>query len=271
MIQLGHGLLQTSDGGKQWKEVPLPPGQTFGPGARFINPLVGWYLTLGVDPQSNQQPAAMWWTTDGGTSWSERWRVDAQQPKAGDITLEGIKYVLGFRDPLRGWLSIRSGAKGDLLQTIDAGQTWLRLTLPVSEPAIATGLDFLPDGALVLSLRTASGLWTIPSRDGGQSWEEPRPISIGSPSPRQSVDRPAFIDHDHWAVADGLRLETTSNAGKTWKVTTASVPKGVTRLNDLWLLPRGTGWATGGDGNGAIFLLHTANGCARWSLIQLPA
>lgn len=270
-LSLIHGLLATSDGGKQWTNVSLPSGETFGLGARFITPSVGWYTNLGVDPNSTQQPTAMWWTTDAGESWSQRWRVDANQPKAGNITLEGIKLVLGFRDTSTGWLTIRHGATGDLFETSDAGQTWLPVTLPMGESALPTGLHFLPRGALVLTLRTASGSWAVPSQDGGQSWEPPRPLSIGLSSPGQGVDRLAFIDLGHWAVADGPRLQTTSDAGRTWKERPASLPKGVTRLHDLWLLPHGSGWATGDDTDGSYRLLHTIDGGARWSLVQLPS
>ena len=98
MLQLGRGLLATSNGGRTWRGMPLPQGQRVGFGAQFLDPQQGWYIDRAVYPGQSEQPTAMWWTSNGGASWSERWRVDAQPPQVGGVPLEEIKYVLGFRD-----------------------------------------------------------------------------------------------------------------------------------------------------------------------------
>ncbi len=56
MVQLGHGLMSTGNGGQTWQEVPLPAGQTFGLGAHFLTANKGWYQDLAAYPNQAAQP-----------------------------------------------------------------------------------------------------------------------------------------------------------------------------------------------------------------------
>ncbi len=270
MLQLGRGLLATSNGGRTWREMALPHGQRVGFGAQFLNPQQGWYIDRAVYPGRTEQPTAMWWTSNGGASWSELWRVDAQHPQVGGVPLEGIKYVLGFRDRATGWVSVRVGNSGRLLATSDGGHTWLPVDLPLGEPAIAADLKLLPGGAAVLLMRTHSGWLALASRDGGRTWEEPQRVPIGPPLPGAAYDRPSFIDHDHWVVAAGSGLRVTSDAGRTWRDIDASLPAGIAAVHDLWLMAGGQGWATAGDALSNLRVLYTSDGGAHWSQLHVP-
>src|SRR5215467_2504985 len=211
----------------------------------------------------------MWWTSDGGSSWSEVWRVDAQHPRSAGVPLDGSKYVLGFRDSSIGWLTVTHGTAGTLLLTFDGGRTWSPVELPLSEPAMFTDLELLSDGSAVLVARTGSGYLALPSRDGGLTWEGARPIRILT-TPNRGENRTSFIDHDHWATAGGSLVQTTSNAGRTWRTVRASLPRGVVALVDVWLAGTGEGWATGDDGSGNLRVLRTADGGADWLLSPVP-
>jgi photosystem II stability/assembly factor-like uncharacterized protein len=206
----------------------------------------------------------MWWTTNGGVSWSELWRVDARHPSAAGLSPDGTKFVLGFRDPAHGWLAVRRGDGGSVLATDDGGRSWSPVGLPEDEPAVADSLQVLGDGTIVLLERTRSGWVAVTSRDGG-AWEGPRPVPIAPPGPDGELGRPAFTDHDHWAVADGARLLATADAGRTWRPVAISLPRGVTTLRDLWLLPGGQGWATAEGAIGTLAVLSTRDGGRRWS------
>ena len=212
----------------------------------------------------------MWWTSNGGASWSDLWRVDAQNPQVGGVPLEGIKYVLGFRDRATGWLSVWVGNSGRLLETSDGGHAWSPLDLPLGEPAVAADLKLLPGGAAVLLMRAQSGWLALPSPDGGRTWEEPQRVPTGPPLPGGAYDRPSFTDHDHWVVAAGSGLRVTKDAGRTWQDIDVSLPAGITGLHDLWLMAGGQGWATASYGSGDLRVLHTSDGGVHWSQSQVP-
>ena len=269
MLQLRRGLFATSNGGRTWRNVALPLGQRVGFGAQFLDPEQGWYIDRAVYP-GREQPTAMWWTSNGGASWSELWRVDARHPQVGGVPLEGIKYVLGFRDRATGWLSVWMGNSGRLLETSDGGHTWSPLDLPLGEPSVAADLKLLPGGAAVLLMRTQSGWLALPSRDGGRTWEEPQRVPIGPPLPGGAYDRPAFTDHDHWVVAAASGLRVTKDAGRTWQDIDVSLPAGITGLHDLWLTAGGQGWATAGHGLNDLRVLYTSDGGVHWSQLHVP-
>ena len=270
LLQLGRGLYATSNGGRSWHVVPLPPGETFGLGARFLTPAQGWYLDLAVDPNRPEQATALWWTSNGGASWRMLWRVDAAHPTAGGVPFYGYKYVLGFRDALTGWLSVRVGSSGRLLQTSDGGRSWSEVPLPLPTTALPTHVEVLSGGAAVLLAVSGAAWVALPSRDGGRTWEEPRAVPIGAPSPGSGPDRPYFVDHDHWAVADGTRLHVTADAGRTWGDVEAVLPEGLTSLHDLWLTSTGAGWATADDAKGGTYVLHTIDSGSHWSDTHVP-
>jgi len=269
-LQLSRGLLATSNGGRTWREMALPPGERAGFGAQFLDPQQGWYIERAVYPGQMEQPTSMWWTSNGGASWSELWRVDAQHPQVGGVSLQGIKYVLGFRDRATGWLSVWMGSSGCLLATSDGGRSWSPVDLPLGEPAVAADLKLLPGGAAVLLMRTHSGWLALPSRNGGRTWEEPQRVPIGPPLPGGAYDRPSFIDHDHWVVAAGSRLRVTSDAGRTWRDVDVSLPAGITGLHDLWLMAGGRGWATASHGSSNLRALYTSDGGVHWSQLHVP-
>jgi photosystem II stability/assembly factor-like uncharacterized protein len=215
------------------------------------------------------QPTALWWTSDGGATWSERWRVDAQQPQSGGVPLAGTKYVLGFRDAATGWMEVIHGSAGTLLATSDGGRTWSPVDVPIRETAVFTDLELLPDGSAVLVARTGSGTVALPSRDRGRTWEEERPVPITT-TPERGANRVSFLDHDRWATAGGSLLQVTSDAGRTWRTVHASLPSGIAALVDVWLTGRGEGWATGDDGSGDLQVLRTTDTGAHWSRSPVP-
>jgi photosystem II stability/assembly factor-like uncharacterized protein len=270
-VQRGRGLLATADGGQTWHAVPLPPGYTFGLGARFLTASRGWYQDLAAFPDQAAQPSSMWWTSDGGASWSLLWRVTADHPAEGPIPLDGAKYVLGFDGSL-GWLSIRSAPSQRLLQTQDGGRTWSEASLPGTEPMLLYSVAPLADDSAILLARTGDRWWAVRSGDGGRTWANRVPIPISVPDSSGSYDSPAFIDKDHWMVAGGAVIHATSDAGRTWHDVHPKLPAGIFALHDLWLYPGGKGWATGSDAvrGGSLHVLVTADGGATWSLSPVP-
>lgn len=268
-VQLGHGVTTTQDGGRSWQEVALPPSLEFGPGARFIDPENGWYLDLTAYPGEAAQPTSMWWTSDGARTWTQLWKVDAAHPNAGEIPLDGTKYVLGFRDRLNGWMVIRSpNTYARLLRTQDGGRTWSNLGLAV-EATTFEAIDFLGDGSAVLTGRSDTGAFALMSPDGGETWGRPVAVPRDEGRPGLSRNQPAFADRSNWFVASGLNLNVTTNAGRTWTVSRPVIPTSITALHDLWFFGA-TGWATATDDRGAETVLTTSDAAHSWHLATTP-
>jgi photosystem II stability/assembly factor-like uncharacterized protein len=87
---------------------------------------------------------------------------------------------------------------------------------------------------------------------------------------RSAYDRPAFVDSDHWLVAEGSVIHTTTDGGQTWRDKHAHLPGGIVALHDLWLFADGKGWATGTDIGGGVHVLRTNDGGNSWSLSPVP-
>jgi photosystem II stability/assembly factor-like uncharacterized protein len=212
----------------------------------------------------------MWWTSNAGASWSLLWRVTADQPAAGAIPLDGVKYVLGFDGSL-GWLSLRLESSQRLLFTQDGGHTWSESVLPGGEPLLLGSVVSLAgDSAILLARGNGARWWAIRSRDGGRTWADS--VSIPITETPGAFDSPAFIDKDHWMVAGGAVIHATSDAGRTWHDVHTKLPSGIFALHDLWLYPGGKGWATGSDAErgGSLHVLVTGDGGTTWSLSPVP-
>ena len=269
MVQLGHGLMSTGNGGQTWQEVPLPAGQTFGLGAHFLTANKGWYQDLAAYPNQSAQPSSMWWTSNRGASWSLLWQVNADHPSDGPIPLDGTKFVLGFDGSL-GWLSIREGDSDHLVETFDGGRTWSETPLPPSGQILLFDLRLLPDGSAILIARSNGSWRAIKSNDGGRTWADSRQVPITSPLGTGVYDRPAVLDYRHWVFADGAVLRSTSDGGQTWSDVHGHMPQGIRALHDLWLFPGGKGWATGTDASDGYHLLTTSDGGSTWALSLVP-
>ena len=69
---------------------------------------------------------------------------------------------------------------------------------------------------------------------------------------------------DGWAVGDGGRVLSTSDAGATW---TAQVSNTGFNLNAVWFTSALEGWAGGANGT----LIHTVNGGSAWAVVPSGA
>jgi WD40 repeat protein len=103
---------ETSDGGQTWqiRALPLQPDQ-------FVSASVGWRSEYAHEQEGtvpNTQTRDLYWTYDGGQSWS----------KVGTVTLIwGTDF--DFVSAQMGWAVARiSDTENELIQTIDGGRTW---------------------------------------------------------------------------------------------------------------------------------------------------
>jgi hypothetical protein len=133
-------LLSTQDLGNSWQTYPLPetdyPTEYLGSRQflAFLNPLQGWLLGRDI-----------FWTEDGGSSWTRVKRVnwDGQ---------------FSFIDSDRGWAVVRADGEIALVRTNDGGRTWEQL-----EPAIAASEGAALDAPCTLIATGAATAYRRPS------------------------------------------------------------------------------------------------------------
>jgi photosystem II stability/assembly factor-like uncharacterized protein len=114
-LDKGVDVLRTTDGGQRWEtshvDRPLKSAQTFD--LFFLNANRGWV----VAGSTNEGGTALYDTLDGGRTWSPDPNVLLQDPEK---PLASIR----FTSATTGVALLATKAAGQLLYTIDAGQTW---------------------------------------------------------------------------------------------------------------------------------------------------
>ena len=110
-----------------------------------------------------------------------------------------------------------SGAKGTVLRSIDGGQNWKTLQVPLHAETDFRDIEAW-DAEQALIMAAGAPPVLLRTDDGGESWHE----VLRHPDSSAFFDAVAFRDADHgWAVADPIdgRLEIyeTRDAGRTWK------------------------------------------------------
>lgn len=262
-------LWWSDDGGQSWVIRSPPAINQLGPagprrfGHFFLDTRHGWLLDAPSDSTQADQPSTLWATTDAGLTWAEVWRLDPRTPEFAGVLRTGLHVGLSFRDPMTGWLALRTTEQGRLFRTDDGGHSWRRVTLPRSS-LLMTAPAHTPDGAAILITSNGYGSHgtAITSRDGGDHWQFPSqlPDDLGG-----IPFRFAFLDHDHWLYANGDTVFTTNDAGQRWTSFKPSVPPGHRLGTEVRFVDRLHGWANAGDA-----LLRSEDGGRSWTLVWRP-
>jgi photosystem II stability/assembly factor-like uncharacterized protein len=202
-LSAGELLLETSDGGRSWKEVRF--GEASPAGVFFLDGDLdrGFLLCHEIDEEFNIKRTYHFVTRDGGRSWRNN-RDDFGDVPGVDIS------ACRFWDPLEG---IVCGPNGVLFRTHDGGKHWQRL-----KPPSWGDLNFLhllpggPGGPCWMA-GISGGLWLSP--DGGESWE---PRDSGT---RAELHVVWFLDPDSGIIAgsDGF-LARTGDGGRSFQEVT---------------------------------------------------
>lgn len=253
----GFEVLQTTDGGKTWRQIP----DQFKHRIRsvwFVDTQNGWALTIDRDILR---------TTDGGLSWSV-------QRKAGKIR---IKLIGNRRDPEieepeqidrvhfidmnHGW-AWGGGRRDDyteqpgiLLATTDGGQNWNSVPYPFE--ADVWSIFFLDADHAWASTRDGK---FHHSDDGGINWS-----AINAKLPEDVFVSIFFIDRDlGWVVGRSGRLARTEDGGRAWRKMYEI--KDRYKMRDIHFVDRNRGWAVGEGGA----VLYTPDGGKSWVDASAP-
>ncbi|MCI0487696.1 MAG: YCF48-related protein [Blastocatellia bacterium] len=253
----GFEVLQTTDGGQTWRQIP----DQFKNKVRsvwFVDPQQGWALTIDRDILR---------TRDGGLTW-------ALQRKAGTIKL---KLIGNLRDPVidqpeqidhiyfidgaRGW-AWGGGRKdeyteqpGVFLTTIDGGEHWNQVPYPFEQDASTI---FFLDAKHAWASTNDGGFYK--TEDGGLNWTR---LETKLP---ELVCRSIFFTDENtgWIVGRSGRIAKTEDGGRTWKKMYKIKDEFVVR--DIFFTDRNQGWAVGDKG----VILYTPDGGDSWAGAGAP-
>lgn len=220
-------LAVTTDGGKNWTRQPLNTTENINE-IYFRNEENG-YLLAG---------SKIYITKDGGKNWRENIVINRSEFKGLIPEFLSIR----FSDKKRGWivgsLDNKDGNVIDslILQTIDSGETWTRITVPAKQEL--HHVDFVNDsrgwivGGRGLILKT---------EDGGNTWNTQ---NSGVNVSLYNVD---FRDSDFGMIVGGRgTILRTENGGATWTKINTPIDKSLLRIN---FISDKTGWIVGNNGN----------------------
>ena len=177
------------DGGRNWEKPFVlqdePRTSDFDPALIVDGPRVWFFYVYGrwnrypfmksrqgedkfIGPESYHLYSR--WSDDLGKSWSD----ERLQHQSGGSRSNGIRLTTG--ELLLPAHDFRNRQESGVLKSNDQGQTWRRVgrvrnSAGVDEPTIAE----LRNGNILMALRTRDGhLWTVLSRDKGESWAKPK-------------------------------------------------------------------------------------------------
>src|SRR5258706_13484332 len=171
--QLAQRLLWTADGGANWREI-TPPALSGAEirAASFADAQYGWVVaTTTADDGGLSYSLAR--TADGGETWQA---APMALFAAGEAAAMAGEVFLQFLDTNTGWLEVKQATSsnfnvGTLFRTVDGGQQWTRLSLPVgAEAHFTSALDGQIDA-------TDTGNGRYVTHDGGRTW---RPLTGAS-------------------------------------------------------------------------------------------
>lgn len=187
--------------------------------------LAGWEAAHGrVSAKQRQEQLGVWMirSTDGGVSWSERYRTELNSPH-GPVNLSDGRLLYAGRQLWQG--KNRVG----VCHSTDDGRSWEWLAeIPTRQGDSAAGYHELhaveaADGRLVVHIRNhnaANSRETLQSHssDGGKTWSVPATIGVwGLPSHllRLADDR-LLMTYGHRRKPLGNQARVSSDHGRSW-------------------------------------------------------
>jgi photosystem II stability/assembly factor-like uncharacterized protein len=247
----GFEVMQTTDGGVTWKQIP----NQFQHKIRsvwFVDPAKGWALTIDRNILA---------TNDGGATW-------ALQRKAGTIKLklignrrdplidqpDQIEHIY-FLDAVHGW-AWGGGKKSDyteqpgiFLMTADGGQNWREVPFPFAQNIYSI---FFLDANNAWASSEGDGFYR--TTDGGMNWSK-----IETKQPEDVYRSIFFLDQNHgWTVGRSGRIARTNDGGRTWQ-RMYSIRREF-EMWDIFFTDSQNGWVVGEDGA----ILYTPDSGETW-------
>jgi photosystem II stability/assembly factor-like uncharacterized protein len=259
-------LYHTSDGGLSWTSSSSPFS---GGDIHFLDADNGWALAdLGVGGGSNA--VAVFQTTDGGSTWMQKFTNDPNLIGSGDsLPLGGLKAGIAPVNMQTAFVYGVTYAPGTpyLFRTDDGGANWspVELPLPPSAENFELGIDrdqmqfFSPgDGFIAMRLTGATyRLAVYVTRDGGGTW-------ILTPTLLPNGGSADFLSAEEAVIYNGEQFYVTRDAARTWRIIPPDVKFGEV-FAGMNFVDTMTGWVVTMDQTGQHGVYRTGDGGATWS------
>ena len=173
----GEGVYKSTDAGKTWAHVGLPKA---GQIARIkIHPQDTDIAYVAVQGQiwGPNDERGVYRTRDGGQSWEQVLRVDAQTGATDlrmDPTNPRILYAAMWEHGRKPWYVLSGGNAGGIFKSTDGGDSWRKLTNGLPELIGKIGIDVSASNpsrlyAIVEAMPGKGGLYR--SDDAGETWK----------------------------------------------------------------------------------------------------
>lgn len=262
----GGTLYRTSDGGLSWTSSPSPFS---GGDIHFLDADNGWALAdLGVGAGSNA--VAVFQTTDGGSTWTQKFTNDPNLAGSGDsLPLGGQKAGIAPVSMQTAFVYGVTYAPGTpyLFRTDDGGASWrpVELPLPPGAENFELGIDrgqmqFVSPGDGFIAMRLTGENYQLAvyvTRDGGGTWSlTPTLLPNGG-----SAD---FLSAEEAVIYNGEQFYVTRDAARTWGIIPPDVKFGDIFAGMDFVDPM-TGWVVTMDQTGQRGVYRTGDGGATWS------
>ncbi len=274
----GQVIQRSDDGGKTWHQPGTPPGEETGPGGqpkgesnKFVydtSPETGapmtthqfydgkphpwefkrvWHLEPSLsDPDTvyaGVEDAAIFRSTDGGTSWHELAGLRGHgtgpkwQPGAGGMCLHSI--LLDPSNPKRMWIAISAAGA---FRTDDGGKTWKPINrglksqyIPDPNAEVGHCVHHIAMNAKRPGTLFMQKHWDVMrSDDSGDNWTEisgnlPTDfgfvIDVHAHEPETIYVVPIKSDGEHYVHEGKLRVFRSKTGGNEWEPLTKGLPQ----------------------------------------------
>ena len=226
------GVETSSDAGRTWKALDLPPGPF-----RAAQTAVGAGGTLVVaewadhEGYTSNDPGALLVSADSGASWGTTpLPCPADFREGGQLSLAPASHTLWIICSGNGAVGTRPNV---VYRSTDLGTSWVAES---SYPPALVATASLPPGAPTstidaLAARSSTDAWVLEATrggllattDGGRSWHDAMPSGVqrGIDTTRDTLDvvspTLAYLASHAFAPIDSGGLWRTEDGGRTWK------------------------------------------------------
>jgi photosystem II stability/assembly factor-like uncharacterized protein len=219
----GDGIYKSLDGGKTWMNMGLPDSEHIGEIIIHPDNSDVIYVASQGPLWSAGGQRGFYKSTDGGTSWKKT-LGDEAFTGVTDIAVDprdaNIVYAATWQHHRTVAALMDGGPKSAMYKSMDAGETWTKLTNGLPEGKIGKiGLAISPQqpdivyAAIELN-RRAGGIWK--STDRGMSWEKQSDAISGGTGPHYYVELYASPHQFDRLYLMDASMQYSEDGGKTW-------------------------------------------------------